>query len=188
MGILTGCSSASSIAKEAAGEAHEQTCVGTYDGRPRSLKCSNVPAPGGVWSAKRLAVEAPDGLCAYTFEGETRPTIADKTALEDVAVIALNCSEEQPESISLREIPQFEDPSFVGTTGCDVCGIVTPERTWVLIPPERTLLRRVELRLASGSTRAFELVGATQGRTVVHFPLPAAPEGDRWLPGVVRSN
>jgi hypothetical protein len=160
-----------------------------YDGRPFELVCANVITGTGTWFASRVLPIAPEGICAYDFETGRAPTAADLSALQAVAVVTPNCDRTGPQSVTMREVPTFDDVRLTGASGCDVCGLteVARRKTWVLTPPERSTLRLIELKLESGGARAFELIGVSASAKVISVELPEAPKGDRWLPGVLRS-
>ena len=125
--------------------------------------------------------------CALRWSG-TRSSRPDDESLR--AAVGLDsglapaCGEGSDVSLgTLEPIPHIDFLGQSGSVGCDVCGIVRGKKVFVILPPERILLKQLAVRLSNGEERAFQLTG-TEGRAV-SLTLPAPPRGTTYQQGRV---
>jgi hypothetical protein len=88
-----------------------------------------------------------------------------------------------PEVATLQPIPHLSNLGHAGAAGCDVCGQLRHDKLWVVLPPERTWSRELEVRLDDGSRVAFQIQNVAA--RALSITLPPPPAGRQYRSGRV---
>jgi hypothetical protein len=153
--------------------------------------CEPIQGQRGRWVPEPLFPDAPadvsSSTCAYRWSGErsARPDgDALRTRVGYANAVAAACgSSSTPEVGLLQPIPALDVGTYVGSVGCDVCGVVRRGRVWVILPAERVVRNQFLVGLSDGTQRAFQI--QAPGARAASFDLPPAPAGTRYTSGRV---
>lgn len=160
---------------------------------PDDSRCEAIEGRRGAWvpEAQPVFADAPAEVqratCVLTWVGDRwsrpdRDALTQKIGWQNAAAAA--CGSHTTPGIGLLEpIPYVENWTQGGAVGCDVCGITRGNKLWVVLPPERVGLHEVEVRLTSGTTKAFRIQGDA---SAMALDLPPPPSGAAWVEGRAR--
>lgn len=155
-------------------------------------RCEAIAARRGQWIPEPLFKDAPADVqistCAYAWKGEKysrpdRDAIYGELGYSNGLTPSCGASS-APEIGALTPIPYVEDWTQAGSVGCDVCGILKRGNVWVILPPDRSFRKQLQVQLSNGDTRAFQ-IQPTDARALM-IQLPAAPRGTSYKEGRVK--
>lgn len=147
--------------------------------------CEPVPGRRGTWVPSPLFDANDLSTCTYTWSGE-KYSRADQDALKSSVDYSEGLtpacgSGRNPLEGELVPIPNIDNVGMAGSAGCDVCGILrAADRLDVVLPPEKIVLRQLQVPLTNGEYRAFQLQ-VPSGARAVSFTLPEPPEGTQYV-------
>jgi hypothetical protein len=167
--------------------------------------CEDIRAHGGRWVARPLFGDAPaslrDRACIVKWSPSRRNAPPDPTVLAaapGVLMVAPDCTGARTCSsasacstveANVQQIPFEPEPDIVpytGASGCDVCGVVSGGKIWVIDPP--WLLpgtRKINVGLTGGAARTF-VVDKPAGVQAYAVTLPPPPPGQSYVEGRIK--
>jgi hypothetical protein len=204
---LGGCSShaaddASSSDDEgvSADEIRAGRCVAArrYDVFLTEGVCQDVVGANGTWVAESLFPDAPaevrDTSCAYKWVGARK---VDHLAIYDLphaSVIAPVCAAARDTvstTVATDDAPYWDVFIMGGATGCDVCGKLRKDKAWIILPPDRDLIGKVQVPYVNDGSPgaaagiALQLRDVPPGVRAVSIDLPPAPRGKTYATGAL---
>lgn len=160
--------------------------------RDRSAACSPVVGRRGRWVPEPLFRDAPADVqattCAFRWSGaKGAPPDSESlyTAVGRDNGLAPACGRgSDVSSGNLKQIPSVDNVILAGSVGCDVCGLVRGRVIFVVLPPEKILLKQFDVRLSNGEDRAFQ-IEPTEA-SALRVTLPPPPPGTEYEQGHVQ--
>lgn len=210
---VQGCASDSGADGEAAGDDEAEITGANCFERPRRYElslaeghaCEDIRAHGGRWVARPLFGDAPasfrDRACVVKWSASRRgaqPDASVLATLPGVTMVTPDCTGARTCSSAnacstieadVKLIPFEPEPDIVaqtGASGCDVCGVVTGGKIWVIDPP--WLLpgaRKINVGLTGGAARTF-IVDKPAGVQAYAVTLPPPPAGQSYVEGRIK--
>jgi hypothetical protein len=159
--------------------------------------CQDVVGADGTWIAESLFPDAPadvrDTSCAYKWVGARK---IDHLALYDHAhasVIAPVCAAARDTvstTVATDDAAYWDIFIMGGATGCDVCGKLRKDKAWIILPPDRDLIGKVQVPYVNDSSPgapgiALQLRDIPPGVRAVSIDLPPAPRGKTYATGAL---
>jgi hypothetical protein len=148
--------------------------------------CEDARGALGTWRPTTRDAEGGLAFCTMTwFPDVAAPAdvLALRTRLSAiVSAMAPACNGAVPEPAQLTEIAYLDDPSAMGTNGCDVCGTLMTNGWMKAIFPAEAKRRAFEVSMTNGVSRAFQ-IETTPSATAAVFRLPPPPAGVSYVPG-----
>ena len=149
--------------------------------------CQPVAAQGGRWLPEPLFGDAPS-TCAYRWSGVKGARPDRQPLLEVVGFqngVAPACGSGADAGVgNVRSIPDIDFTGQAGSVGCDVCGVVKGKIVFVILPPEKILLKQFSVGLSNGKQRSFQIESGDARALSVTLPPP--PAGTKYLQGHVK--
>lgn len=150
--------------------------------------CAPIAGRRGEWVGDELFADAPEEVrsatCTYRWVAE-RSSRPDRDALfsrigwGEGAAPACGAGS-FPDIGALEPIAQLDIFGQAGAVGCDVCGLLRRDRVWVVLPPDKVIMREFEVRLSDGTSRAFKIDASRA--SALSMALPALPAGVSYPP------
>jgi hypothetical protein len=153
--------------------------------------CVPVAGAGGQWLPRPLFADAPPEVaaetCTYVWSAPAG-TPPDPAALRASLAwgdgLTEACgSSAQVDVGALDPISEIDAGKGIGAAGCDVCGRVRNGRIWVVLPPDRVVVRQLSVRLQNGAMKVFQ-IAPTKARAL-SIALPPPPRGTAYVEGRV---
>ena len=160
-----------------------------------SQACQPIPGAHGAWVPEPLFADAPADVqastCAYRWTPETgyASSVPDRDAITAkinwTNGLAPSCGASAAPGVGdVQPIPEVTEPPSIGSAGCDVCGVLRNGKVWVVLPPDRILVRQFQVGLSGGATRAFQI--APTAVRALSLQLPPPPPGTSYVSGHVK--
>ena len=159
--------------------------------------CQDVAGTNGTWVAESLFPDAPaevrDTSCAYEWQGSRKIDHLAIYGLPHASVIAPVCAAARDTvstTVATDDAAYWDVMIMGGATGCDVCGKLRKDKAWIILPPDRDLIGKVQIPFVDdgspGATGiALQLRDVPSGVRAVSIDLPPAPRGKTYATGAL---